>query len=84
MARMGSPIRSTSHGLSDKPITHHLLSDLKGIGTKGKVGREDLGRPAYIGCPNRELQGEVTPVRRIGRRDSQWDQNIFNQLDVDR
>jgi len=82
MARMGSPIRSTSHGHSDKPFTHHLLSDLKGIGSKGKVGREDLGRPAYIGCPNRELQGQVSPVRRIGRRYPQRGQDVFDDLDV--
>ncbi len=61
---------------------YHHLSDLKGIGTKGKVGREDLGRPAYIGCPNREFQGEVPPVRRIRHRDSQRGQDVFDDLDV--
>mgnify|MGYP000530677944 CR=1 FL=1 len=83
MARMGSPIRSTSHGLSDKPFTHHLLSDLKGIGTKGKVGREDLGRPAHIGCPNCKLQGQVAAVGGVGKWDLQGSKDILGQFDIE-
>ena len=41
------------------------------VGTKGKVGREDLGSTSYIRCVNRERERQVTAVGSVGQRDPQ-------------